>query len=336
MDNRTLRSQSKISRRDFIKICAVAGGVVAGSSLLHFSLKAKNVTVRDTRLLMGTVIDITLVAETSQLGQAAINAAFSEMERLTHIFDYRKSDSELARLNLNGKLEHASADLVAILQKACNYSDISGGAFDVTVLPVLETYQAGHPVTSDELALIGYQSIDLQGDRVAFKKPGMRATLDGIAKGRVVDYGVRTLKEQGFDNILVEAGGDLLADGTHPNGSLWDIGVANPRPTANSQWLATLRVNDQAVATSGDYMQAFTSDYSLNHIIDPRTGVSPAELSSATVIAPTVTDADALATTLMVLGSSAGLALVERLPGIEAMLATKDLTIYRSSGFPSV
>lgn len=81
-------------------------------------------------------------------------------------------------------------------------------------------------------------------------------------------------------------------------------------------------------------MNTFTSDYSLNHIIDPRTGLSPAELSSATVIASSVTQADALATTLMVLGVADGLSLVGRLAGVEALLATKDLTIYRSAGFP--
>ena len=332
---RTNLSQQKLTRRDFIKICAVAGGVLAGGSLLRFTLKPKGVTVRDTRLLMGTIIDITLVAETSQLGQAAVNAAFAEMERLTQVFDYRQADSELGRLNRNGKIERATADLISLLQKSRNYSDISQGAFDVTVLPVLAAYQAGRSIRPDDLALINYRNLDIQGEQVAFKVPGMQVTLDGIAKGRVVDNGVRTLKSLGFENVLVEAGGDLLADGAHPDGSQWDIGVSNPRPSTNGQWLATLHVNDQAIATSGDYMHTFTSDYSLNHIIDPRTGLSPAELSSASVIAPTVTDADALATTLMVLGVADGLALVERLAGIEALVATKALRVYRSSGFPS-
>ena len=163
----------------------------------------------------------------------------------------------------------------------------------------------------------------------------MRITLDGIAKGRVVDGGVAALKSMGFTNILVEAGGDLLAYGAHPDGSYWKIGVVNPRPSAGHPWLTTISVEDRAVATSGDYQQTFTSDYHLNHIIDPRSGVSPAELSSATVIASSVTEADALATTLMVLGVADGLALVERLPGVEALVATKDLNIFKSAGFPA-
>ena len=327
-------SQHKFTRRDFIKITALAGGVLVGGSLLHLSWEPKNVIVRDTRLLMGTVIDITLVAESDEAGRTALNATFSEMERLTHIFNYRETDSQLGQLNQNGKLDGAAAELTSLLEQARRYGEISGGAFDITVLPALEALQAGHSITQAHLALIDYRNVEVQAQQINFRIPGMRVTLDGIAKGRVVDGGVAALKSLGYENILVEAGGDLLANGAHPDGSLWKIGVANPRPSTSSQWLTTLSVNDRAVATSGDYMNTFTSDYSLNHIIDPRTGLSPAELSSATVIASSVTQADALATTLMVLGVADGLSLVGRLAGVEALLATKDLTIYRSAGFP--
>lgn len=327
--------QKRFTRRDFIKITALAGGVIMGGGLLRGHLDSKNVLVRDRRLLMGTVIDITLVADTDESGQSGLNTAFSEMERLTHLFNYREIASQLGQLNQKGSLDGAAPELTNLLDAAKGYSKLSGGAFDITVLPVLQAYQQGRSITQADLVLINYRKVEVQEGRVSFKSPGMRITLDGIAKGRVVDGGVAALKSKGYENILVEAGGDLLAHGARTDGSLWKIGVVNPRPSDTSQWLATLRVNDQAVATSGDYLHTFTSDYSLNHIIDPRTGVSPAELSSATVIAPSVMEADALATTLMVLGVADGLALVNRLPGIEALVATKDLTIYRSSGFPA-
>lgn len=328
-------SQHKLTRRDFIKITALAGGVIVGGGLLHLSWEPKSVIVRDTRLLMGTVIDITLVAESDGSGRVALNAAFSEMERLTHIFNYRETDSQLGQLNQNGKLDSAAAELTNLLEQAKHYGDISSGAFDITVLPALEALQDGRPITQAHLALIDYRNVEIQAGQIKFRIPGMRVTLDGIAKGRVVDGGVAALKSLDYENILVEAGGDLLANGVHPDGSLWKIGVANPRPSTDNHWLTTLHVNDRAVATSGDYMNTFTSDYSLNHIIDPRTGLSPAELSSVTVIASSVMEADALATTLMVLGVTDGLSLVRRLPGVEALVATKDLTIYRSAGFPT-
>jgi FAD:protein FMN transferase len=331
----TKMNQHRISRRDFIKITAAAGGVILGGSFLHISLEPKSAVVHDTRLLMGTVIDVTLVAESTELGQTALNAVYSEMNRLVQLFDYRDAASQLSRLNQNGRLAGASAELTSLLEQAKHYSNLSGGAFDVTVLPALEALQAGRSIQSAHLALIDYRKVEIQAGSIEFLKPGMRITLDGIAKGRVVDGGVAALKNMGYENVLVEAGGDLLANGAHPDGSLWKIGVVNPRPSAGSPWLATLRVNDRAVATSGDYLHTFTSDYRLNHIIDPRTGVSPAELSSATVIASSVAEADALATTLMVLGVTDGLALVERLPGVEALVATKDLKIFRSAGFPA-
>ncbi|MEJ2598637.1 MAG: FAD:protein FMN transferase [Anaerolineales bacterium] len=327
--------QHKLTRRDFIKITALAGGVLVGGGLLDLSREPKSMIVRDTRMLMGTVIDITLVAESDEAGQTALHTAFSEMERLTHIFNYRETDSQLGQLNQNGKLDQAAVELIGMLEQAKHFSEISNGAFDITVLPALEALQNGHPITQAHLDLIDYRNVEIQAQQIKFRIPGMRITLDGIAKGRVVDGGVAALKNLGYENILVEAGGDLLANGAHPDGNLWKIGVVNPRPTTGSQWLTAFRVNDRAVATSGDYMHTFTSDYRLNHIIDPRTGLSPAELSSTTVIASSVAQADALATTLMVLGVADGMSLVRRLPGVEALVATKDLRIYRSAGFPA-
>ena len=330
----TDKSLKKFTRRDFIKIAAVAGGVLAAGGILRTSWNSKTTTVQDTRLLMGTIIDITLIAESEAIGRTAINATYSEMGRLIHFFDFRNPESELGLLNRNGKLDQPSSELISIIQQAGYFSDISHGAFDVTVQPILNAYRASRSLTPQDLSLVDYRNVLIEDGQVKYKLPGMQITLDGIAKGRVVDGGANALRVLGYENVLVEAGGDLVANGTDPDGQLWKIGVANPRPSNGNQWLATLSVKNCAVATSGDYMDAFTSDHSLNHIIDPHTGLSPVELCSATVIAPTLTEADALGTTLMVMGVTDGLALVEHLPGIEAMLATKDLKMYRSTGFP--
>ncbi len=323
------------TRRDFIKIAAVAGTALTGVGMLRPFRRPAMITTRSTRLLMGTVIEISLVAASEAAGQTAIETAFATMTRLTHLFNYRETAGPLGELNHSGSLENAPAELIRLLESARSFSEISGGAFDVTVLPALEALQSGRIVGQAELERIDYRQVDIQASRIKFKLPGMRITLDGIAKGEIVDHGVAALQKLGYKDILVDAGGDILAYGTHTDGRVWKIGVANPRITNGNPWLATLPLAGRAVATSGDYMQTFTQDYSLNHIIDPRRGLSPAELSSATVIAPCVRDADALATGLMVLGVQQGLALVARLPGIEALLATKDLQIFRSDGFPA-
>jgi thiamine biosynthesis lipoprotein len=132
----------------------------------------------------------------------------------------------------------------------------------------------------------------------------------------------------------VEAGGDLLAAGAKGDGSPWSLGVQPPR-AGTGDVAARFRVTDRAVATSGDYMQPFTPDLSQHHILDPRQGISPPALSSVSVAADTACQADALSTALMVLGPAKGLALIERLPGAETLLITKEGMIHRSSGFPS-
>ena len=113
----------------------------------------------------------------------------------------------------------------------------------------------------------------------------MGITLDGIAKGYIVDEGVAVLKQAGFDNILVEAGGDLAASGLKEAALPWQIGIQAPRQ-GHSSLLGKFAVRDQAIATSGDYMQPFTPDLSQHHILDPRAGYSAPELASATVVAP--------------------------------------------------
>jgi FAD:protein FMN transferase len=147
----------------------------------------------------------------------------------------------------------------------------------------------------------------------------------------VVDGGVSKLRQMGFETVLVEAGGDMMAKGI-PNGETWKIGITHPR--ARTELIARVSIHDQAVATSGDYMNYFSPDYITHHIVDPCTGKSPSHLASATVIAPSAAEADALSTTMMVLGVQDGLAMIEQIPNAAAMLVAKDLKIYRSNRFP--
>lgn len=327
------KNTSKISRRDFIKIAAIAGGILTAGDFFRHMPIARYSIVQDSRLLMGTIINITLVAQTQTEGKDAIDSTYREMNRLIKIFDFRNSECELGCLNKEGSLNQASPELIDMFRKAAHIGDISQGAFDITVQPILEAYRSGEAITAIKPGLVDYHNVKIQGTKIEYLHPGMRATLDGIAKGRIVDAGGNMLRSLGYGNLLVEAGGDLVALGQDVMGNPWKIGITNPRPTNGQEWLDTLYVRDRAVATSGDYRDSFTSDHTLNHIIDPRTGISPLELCSATVIADTLSEADALATTLMVLGANKGLALIESLPDTEAMVVTKDLNTFRTSGF---
>jgi thiamine biosynthesis lipoprotein len=283
---------------------------------------------------MGTLVNLTVVEEDEKIGRNALRATFTEMERLIALFDHRRPETPLARLNQTGYLANPSADLAAIVTLATRYSRITDGAFDISIKPLLDTWQAGKPDVAATRPLVDYRRIQVSATEIRLGQAGMALTLDGIGKGWVVDGGTAVLHAHGFPNVLVEAGGDLLAIGRRSDGYPWRIGVEHPRQ-AEAPPLATLSLTRQAVATSGDWQHSFTRDFRHHHILDPRTGESPTELASATVLAPTAADADALSTALMVLGSRAGLALIADLPHVEALVITKDLKTRHSAGFPT-
>ena len=227
------------------------------------------------------------------------------------------------------------------MEEAKRLSELTGGAFDITVKPLVDLYQAhqreGMRVPSDDaiqatLDRVDYHKIRMEDRTIAFLAPGMAITLDGIAKGFIVDAGVEELRRRHFTDVLVEAGGDLMASGGRGSRGAWRIGIQPPRESIQ-QTLARMEVRNQAVATSGDYMQPFSPDLEHHHIISPLTGYSMKALASATVVAPSAMLSDALATALMAMDQAEGLELVESLPGCEAMVVTKNLAFVQTSGF---
>ncbi len=180
------------------------------------------------------------------------------------------------------------------------------------------------------LALVGFRHVRVSDSEIAFEKAGMAVTLDGIAKGYIVDRAVEVLRKLGATRVLVNAGGDMASAGESLGGDAWRIGLQDPRVPDGS--LGVLRLRGESVATSGDYMQYLTADMSLHHILDPRTGSSPAHTSGVSVVAPSAMAADALSTATLVLGPREGMELLNRLDGIEGMIVTKDQTVLRSRG----
>lgn len=334
---------SQITRRQFLKIFGLTAAGAAAWKLGVPALNAGLAEVSVSRMLMGTVVNLTVVGEDRAAAESAVAATLDHMRELERVLSRHQAQSELSRLNRAGSLDDASATLLAVLQQAQLVSEQSGGAFDVTVKPLLDLYQGAHKdgalpddaALATVLPLVDYRNLRFDGRRVSLARPGMQVTVDAIGKGYIVDEGTRVLRAHGFPNVLVEAGGDLLAAGVKEPGSPWTLGVQPPRSGAEGL-VARFHVQDRAVATSGDYMQSFTPDFSQHHILDPRRGISPPALSSVSVVADDACHADALSTAVMVLGPEAGLALVERLPGVEALLITKDGEVRRSSAFPSL
>lgn len=330
-----MKKHSVVSRRDFIKILALSG--VAGiATLSQWDQSLTESVVCETRLLMGTIIHIKVVSRDVKTASVAINTCLNHMASLESLFSRFRSDSQLTQLNQTGALPKAHPKLIALIEKSHQLSQYTNGAFDITVKPLLDLYQTSHNLPNEKqihqtLSLVDYRNLELHGDTLGFTKPDMSITLDGIAKGFIVDEGVAVLQRFGFENVMVEAGGDLLALGQKAPNHPWKIGLQAPRKELGSL-MFTITVHNKAVATSGDYLQAFTSDYRAHHIIDPRSGYSSPELASVSVLAPTLALADGLATAVMVMGK-AGMHLVEQCEMCEAYAITKNCSILKTSGF---
>jgi thiamine biosynthesis lipoprotein len=333
MSTTTTTSLKSLSRRDFLKITALAGAALGiGATAAHRLLQLGELQkISETQYLMGTLVNFVVIAQSEAEGRNAIDKTAAEMERLIQIHDYRKADSPLGRLNATGATHHAPPELVATLRQALHFGELSRGAFDITVKPLLDALRENRPPSQALKKLVDYRLLHVSDDEIRLARHGMSVTLDGIAKGSVVDGGVAILRGLGFENVLVEAGGDMMANSA-PDGETWKIGVTHPR--LNAELAASFSVQNKAVATSGDYMNRFSADYSSHHIIDPHSGASPSQLASVTVIASSAAEADALSTTLMALGVQDGLALIEQLPDAAAFLITKDLEMVRSRRFP--
>jgi thiamine biosynthesis lipoprotein len=326
-----------VNRQQFLKIVALGGA--AGIALgLGLDINEGPHTIKETRLLMGTVVNLTVLSDDRTIARAAIQATFDKMQALENVLSRFIAESQLSRLNREGRISGAHPALLEVVKQSSAISQLSGGAFDISMKPLLDLYQEspgqlpGTAQMMNALTLVDYRKIVVDRQTVTFQQPGMSISVDGIAKGFIVDEGVAVLKEFGFGNVMVEAAGDLIGCGDEASQVPWKIGLQAPRAEIGNL-IAAFLIQNQAIATSGDYMQAFTPDFLYHHIIDPRTGYSSPELASVSVIAPTTALADGLATAVMVMGK-AGLQLIEALSMCEAYAVTKDSRILKTAGFP--
>ena len=332
----------KPSRREALRITAVAGiGLaLAGGGVAELVRRANLHRVSVTRNQLGTAVTVTVVHTDADEARAMVNGALNEIERLEGVFSRYRAETPVARLNRVGRVTNAPGELIEVVSRALDYSRMTDGAFDVTVAPVLNLYVSRFAVTdlppsdaevSAAMALVGWQGLRVEGRTIELERPGMAITLDAIAKGFVVDRAVAALTVAGADRVIVEAGGDIAtrADGDDP----WHVAIQNPHDPRGS--LGVVQLRGESLASSGDYMQYFTPDRRLNHTIDPRTGRSPQHSSGSSVRAPTAMDADALSTSVFVLGPREGIALLDRLERIEGMLVTKTGELFTSRGFPT-
>lgn len=269
----------------------------------------------NNRILMGTFWEVT------SPDKQASAIVFAEVERLEQLFSKYKEDSEISRLNRTGELK-VSLDTFQIIKKSKEFYQLTDGAFDITVSPLVELWgftKQKPEVPNDEkiksaLLLVGSDKIILheKDSVVEFKLSGMKIDLGGIAKGYALDCAVKKLKENNIASCLINAGGQVYALGDK-FAKPWKIAIKNPR---KSGVLETLVLLNQSASTSGDYEQFFWKNGKrYAHIINPKTGYPVDSLiHSITIIANNGITADALSTAIFVLGKTKGEELLKKIP----------------------
>jgi thiamine biosynthesis lipoprotein len=303
--------------------------------------KSQEAVTARTRPHMGTHVTITVAARESGEVLGAIEAGFREVRRLEALLSGWKPDNPIAEVNRQAGKEPVGigAELFSVVRLAHRVSVDSGGAFDVTFAALgglwdFKSPEARIPTEEDlraRAALVDFRQVELDeaAGTIRLRKEGMRIGLGGIAKGYVVDRVSTLLKDRGYPDHLVVAGGDLFASGTK-HGKPWNVGIRDP---SGEGLAASFGVRDRGVATSGNYEKFFVRDgVRYHHILDPATGRPARGLSSVTVVAGTAAEADAWATALFVLGKERAMAeAAER--GLEAYLFDEG---YQTSATPGL
>lgn len=263
----------------------------------------------------------------------------AEIARLERIFALYRGDSELARLNRDGRLDAPSFDLLTLLSHCQRLSTLSGGAFDVTVQPLWNLYAAHFfagpsppaegpaPRAIDQARwLVDFRSIDVAARRIALARLGMGLTLNGIAQGYVTDRVTEILRDNGCDRTLADLGrSEMRAQGRRADGHPWRIALADPRQP--DRFAAEIELRDRALCTSGGYGTMFEATGRHHHLFDPATGGSANHYIGVSVIAASAMVADALSTALYVSPPERGSALLASFPGVSARLTRPDGTI---------
>ncbi len=281
---------------------------------------------------MGTLFTITFYAPTEKVGKDAAKDAFARVEELNRIMSDYQEDSELMKLCRKAGMGPVpvSDDLLKVLETAQRIAELSDGAFDVSISPVVRLWRKArktHVLPSKKeidkaLALVDWRKIrlDANGRTVELQLMGMLLDLGGIAKGYAADAALAVLRKHGLPCALVAAGGDIAAGDPPPGAQGWKVGIA-PLKDAQGPPRYRLLLKNRSVSTAGDanqYVEIDGKRYS--HIVDPKTGLGLVGRRSVTIVAPQGVLADGLDTAICVMGKERGLALLEKLDDVAGLL----------------
>lgn len=332
-------------RRSFLKLSGLLGLGAATAALLPMDkaealLFGKNeYKVTRTRVAMGTYVAMTAIHSSRDEAENAIGLAFEEIERLNAMLTRFQTSSAVGELNASGRIVKPPREMQELVARSLYYNRETNGAFDITVKPLIDLYKTSfaagsHPsekMINDMLPSIGSDKIRFHGGDIAFAHNQMGITLDGIAKGYIVDRASEVLSRHGIVNHLINAGGDICTSGTAARGKAWTVAIQNPDKSKDYPDVITMRGG--AIATSGNYEVFYDREKVFHHIVDGHTGHSPQLSTSVTIMAPSVMDADALATAVFVMEPAAGVQFVNGQPDVECFIIDRNGQTSRSRGW---
>ncbi len=295
----------RLSRRRVLNVMAAVGGLAAVPAAARKAAGGGMPAHRWRGVALGAEASLTLYHPDAARARELIDRAVAEIRRLEAVFSLYRFDSALSVLNREGRLKAPPLELVRLLAEAKGYGTLTGGAFDVTVQPLWRLYSeyfrqpgadpagpAAHDI-AQALARIDYRAVEVAGDRIAFARPGMAVTLNGIAQGYITDRVAELLRAGGLDNVLVDLG-EIRGLGGHPDGRPWSVGIKDP--AVPGRIAETLALGNRAIATSAGAGTRFDAAGRNHHLFDPKTGRSTRRYASVSVIAAQATRADALST----------------------------------------
>ena len=318
------------SRRGFLKIAAATAIVPAlATGVRALAPRGK---LYDWKLdVMGGASELALWHDDPLVAGRTIEQVRSEVARLNGIFSLHREDSEISRLNRDGFLDNPSWELRDQLSEGRRFSELSGGAFDISVQPLWALYAAHFWTGSDRSSdinaaakdvarkLVDYRRITIGSRRIEFGRPGMGVTLNSIAQGFIADRIAGMLAGQGFQHVYADLGETRLIGG-HPDGRPWRIGLRDPKDQA--RFGRTLDLENIGLAVSGGYGTQFDETGRYHHIFDPRTGLSANGMTAIAVTAPSAMIANGLATSIYVAGRDHAAKILAAYPDAKAVITT--------------
>lgn len=303
------------------------------------------VVVKRAQMHMGTLVSLTAVAASKERAQVSIEAGFSEIKRLEQMLSTWIPASEVSQVNIAAGQDPVvvSGETFELVSRSLEMARLTEGGFNIAIGPAVEAWSVTErqriPSRGELQALkplVDWSTIqiDRRARTIHLPQPGMRIDIGGIGKGYAADRAVDVMRQAGAQGGVAALSGDIKTFGDLPGMQGFPVGIRHPR--LEGMLIATIDLKNEAISTAGDYERYFEREgVRYHHILDPRTLEPARKCQSVTVIAIEGTVADGLDTGIFVLGPERGMALVEQLPDVEAVIIDDQGNMTVSSGLRS-